>query len=149
QVVFLYFAEIFPENSLPRWGRLLLSAAPLIVFVPALLQGKFWTHARFQENQFSIALTRYAYAAGIYNTINLIAGVLTSWTKYRRHRDTLWGKQIVSVMTSMLITGTLMVVSVNILPAFGDYRLLPFCSIFIVVGALIYAYAITNFQLFS
>ncbi len=149
QVVFLYFAEIFPENSLPRWGRLMLAALPLVVFIPALLLGKFWTHVGFRQNHFSVALTTFAYAAGLYNLIILAAGVLTMWTKYKRYRDSIWGKQIASVTAAVLVTGVMTLASGNLLPALGYYQLLPFCSIFIVVGALIYAYAITNFQLFS
>jgi signal transduction histidine kinase len=153
QLVFLYFADIFPDiypnSGPPRRRRLLLAAAPLAVFLPALLLGKFWTHAGFHHGRFSIALTMFAYAAGIYNLLLLAAGVRTMRTKYQQHRDSIWGKQIASVIAAMLVTAGLMVASVNLLPALGIYELLPFCSIFIVVGALIYAYAITNFQLFS
>lgn len=149
QLVFLYFSEIFPENARPRWTRLALAAAPLLVFVPALLAGKFWTHVGFHHDQFSIKLTPFAYAAGAYNCIALGGGIVTLFGKYRRQRGTLWGKQIASVITAVLVTGVLLVVSANLLPALGYYQLLPVCSLFIVVGALIYAYAITNLQLFS
>src|SRR5262245_38741724 len=149
QIVFLYFAEIFPESNPVRWKRLLLAALPLVAFTPAFLQGRFWTYVGFHHDRFSIELTNFAYAAGCYNLIILLAGVLTMRTKYRQYRGTLWGKQIASVTAAVLITSTLIVTSANILPAFDYYGLLPICSIFIVVGALIYAYAITNFQLFS
>jgi signal transduction histidine kinase len=149
QVVFLYFAEIFPENDSPRWRWLLLAAAPLAVFLPALLAGKFWTFAGFRDDRFRIALTPLSYAAGAYNLVILAAGLYTMRAKYNRHRNSIRGKQIVSVSAAVLVTATLLVASANLLPSLGYYQLLPYCSIFIVVGALIYAYAITNFQLFS
>jgi signal transduction histidine kinase len=149
QIVFLYFAEIFPENIPPRWLHLLLASLPLLVLIPALLTGQFWTHVGFHHNRFTIALTKYAYIAGTYNLMILGAGLLTMAGKYRKYRGTLWGKQIASVIASVMITGLLIVMSGNLLPAFGHYQLLPYCSLFIVIGALIYAYAITNFQLFS
>jgi signal transduction histidine kinase len=149
QIVFLHFAYVFPENSPPRWKAVLLASLPLLVFIPALLLGKFWTHVGFHNGRFSIELTAYAYAAGIYNVLILAAGVLVLRDKYRRYRDLLWGKQIVSVIAAVLMTGFLIGLGGNLLPAIGAYSLLPFSSLFIVVGALIYAYAITNFKLFS
>src|SRR5262245_41080010 len=71
QLVFLYFAEIFPENNPVRWKRLLLASLPLVVFTPAFLQGRFWTYVGFHNQRFSIALTNFAYAAGSYNFILL------------------------------------------------------------------------------
>lgn len=149
QIVFLLFAEIFPENASPRWKRIILVSLPLLIFVPLLFAGKFWNHVGFHHDRFSIKLTRYAYVAGFYNLSILAWGIGILLSKYRRYRGTLWGKQIASVVSAIVVTGILMVGSGNLLPAFGYYLLLPYCSIFIVVGALIYAYAITNFQLFS
>ncbi|MDQ3010022.1 MAG: HAMP domain-containing protein, partial [Acidobacteriota bacterium] len=152
QIVFLHFAEVFPENAKPRllrWPRLIFVSLPMLVFIPLLFAGKFWTHAHFREDRFSIALTPYAYAAGVYNTLMLAGGMAILWGKYNRHKGTLWGKQIMSVIMAVLMTGVLMFTSGNLLPALGQYRFLPYGSVFIVIGALIYAYAITNFKLFS
>ncbi|MFN0086314.1 MAG: ATP-binding protein [Blastocatellia bacterium] len=149
QIVFLYFAETFPENAPPKWSRVAPAALPLVILIPLLLRGRFWTDVGFHLGRFHVALTNYAYAAGLYNAVILAFGLWTLRNKYRRHRDTIQGKQIASVIASVLITGTLMLVSGNLLPALGHYALLPYCSVFIVVGALIYAYAITNFKLFS
>ena len=149
QIVFVHFAEVFPENAKPRWRRTFLVSLPLIVFLPMLFAGKFWTHVHFHSDHFSIGLTRYAYAAGVYNALMLAWGITILWSKYQRHRGTLWGKQIASVIVAVLVTGVLMVGSGNLLPALGHYRMLPYGSVFIVIGALIYAYAITSFKLFS
>lgn len=149
QIVFLLFADIFPENGSPRWSRIFIASLPLTFFLPQLLQGNFWFHVGFHHDHFSVKLTRVAYFAGLYNLLILGWGIGILAGKYGRHRGTIWGKQIASVIASVVITGILMVGSGNLLPAFGYYKLLPYCSVFIVVGALIYAYAITNFQLFS
>ena len=149
QIVFLHFAEVFPENAPPRWSRTILVSLPLLGFIPLLLMGRFWTHVHFHNGHFSIALTPLAYAAGIYNALMLTWGIAILWSKYKRHKGTLWGKQIISVIVAVLVTGILMVGSGNLLPALGHYFLLPFDSVFIVIGSLIYAYAISNFKLFS
>lgn len=149
QIVFLLFAEVFPENSAPRGKRIILASLPLLVFVPMLFRGAFWTSVGFHAGHFGIKLTSYAYIAGLYNFIILVSGLFTLFGKYRRQRGTLRGKQIASVIASVVITGSLMVTGGNLLPAFGHYGLLPYSSLFILVGALIYAYAISNFQLFS
>ncbi len=149
QIVFLHFAEVFPENAKPRWRRTFLVSLPLMIFLPLLFTGKFWSHVHFHNGHFSIGLTRYAYAAGLYNALMLAWGIAILWSKYKRHKGTLWGKQIASVIVAVLVTGVLMVGSGNLLPALGHYRMLPYGSVFIVIGALIYAYAITNFKLFS
>jgi methyl-accepting chemotaxis protein len=49
----------------------------------------------------------------------------------------------------LVITGVLKTVANIALPYFGIYSLLPFSSIFVLPGVLIYAYAISNFRLFS
>jgi signal transduction histidine kinase len=149
QFALLLFAEVFPENKRPRWGRLALLAAPMLVFAPLLLSGALWRHVGYHENRFSIALTPAAYAFGVYNHSLLALGVGRLVTKYRRYRGTLWGQQLSAVILGVVVTGALIVPSGTLLPALGVYELLPFTSVFIVVGTLIYAYAITNFQLFS
>jgi len=119
QIVFLYFAEIFPENIPPRWGRLVAAGLPLLIFLPALLNGRFLHAVGFHHDRFHVTLTRYAYAAGLYNILILWMGLWTLRTKYLRYRNTIWAKQIASVIASVLITGILMVGSGNLLPAMG------------------------------
>lgn len=148
-IFFLLFAQVFPEDSPPRWRLILLAALPLLFFVPTLLGGKFWTTAGFRNGQFRIGLTAYAYAAGLYNFVLLASGIALLADKYRRQRGTLQGQQIASVIFSVLITGLLIGSSGNLLPALQYYNFLPYASVFILIGALIYAYAISNFQLFS
>jgi signal transduction histidine kinase len=149
QIVFLLFADVFPENSSPRWKRIILLSLPLLVLIPWVLQGKLWTQVGFHRGHFSIRLTAYSYLFGLYNYLILGVGVGLLVNKYRRYRDRLWGKQIISVIASVLFTGSLLAISDNILPALGYYQLMPMSSVFIVAGALIYAYAITSFKLFS
>ncbi|HKX32674.1 MAG TPA: ATP-binding protein [Blastocatellia bacterium] len=149
QIVFLVFADVFPENSPPRWRRLIVFCLPLTILVPWLLQGKLWTRVGYTHGNFSIQLTVYAYLFGVYNCIILGAGLKLLVGKYRRYRDQLWSKQIASMMAAVLLTGALLLSSANLLPVMGYYALMPVSSVFIVMGALIYAYAITSFKLFS
>ena len=48
-----------------------------------------------------------------------------------------------------MITGILKTFANIVLPYFGIYDLLPYSSIFVLPGVVIYAYAISNFKLFS
>ncbi|MBK8317083.1 MAG: HAMP domain-containing protein [Acidobacteria bacterium] len=149
QLVFLLFAEVFPENSPARMGKVVLFSIPLIVLIPFLYQGRLWTQAGFVDGQFRIHLTGYAYLFGLYNYIILFAGILTLLRKYRFYRGKIEAKQIASVIVSVVLTAALLFISDNLLPALGYYGLMPVSSVFIVVGSLIYAYSITSFQLFS
>ena len=149
QIAFLVFAEVFPENSPPRWKRIALYSLPLLVLVPWLLKGKLYTYVGYERGEFSIRLTPDAYLYGLYTYFILAVGTGQLINKYRRYRDRLWARQIISVIVSVVMTGTLLTISNHLLPAFGSYRLMPFSSVFIVLGALIYAYAITSFKLFS
>jgi signal transduction histidine kinase len=149
QFALLLFAEVFPENKRPRWSRLALLAAPMLAFLPLLLGGAMWRQIGYVGGHFHVSLTPAAYAFGLYNHALLVTGVVQLARKYRQHRGTLWGKQLAAVILGVVVTGALIVPSGTLLPAVGVYALLPFTSAFIVVGTLIYAYAITNFQLFS
>ncbi len=149
QIPLILFAEVFPENSRPRWNRVGLLAAPLLLLIPLLLTGALWEKIGFSHGAFHIQLKPAAYFVGAYNALLLTIGVTQLVRKYRKYKGTLWGQQLASVILGIVVTGVLIVPAGNLLPAFGIYTFLPFSSAFIVVGTLIYAYAITNFKLFS
>jgi signal transduction histidine kinase len=148
QFALLLFASVFPENAQPRWRMIMALAIPLAALLPMLFQGALWEQVGFSQGQFSIALTPVSYLFGTYNYALLAIGVAQLAGKYRRYRGTLWGQQLASVILAVIVTGTLTGLS-TFLPALGIYQLLPISSVFIVAGALIYAYAISNFKLFS
>ncbi len=149
QFALLLFADVFPENYQPRWKRTALFALPMLVFLPMIFSGAMWEHLTIIEGQFSIKLRWPAYLFGVYNFALLSIGISQLLFKYRKYKSTLWGKQLASVILGVLTTGTLIVPAGNLLPALGIYSLLPYCSVFILLGTLIYAYAISNFKLFS
>ena len=149
QYALLIFADVFPENGRVRWRRVLWFATPLLIFLPLLAAGALWQHAGFRGGQFTITLTPMAFVIGAYNLLLLCLGFAQLAHKYRRHHGTLWGQQIGAVMLAKSATSMLTLVTANLLPLFGVYRWLPYTSLFIVAGSLIYAYAISNFKLFS
>jgi signal transduction histidine kinase len=149
QIPLILFAEVFPENSRPRWNRVGLLAMPLLLLIPLLFTGSLWERIGFSHGEFHIQLKPAAYFVGAYNALLLTIGVTQLVRKYRKYKGTLWGQQLASVILGIVVTGVLIVPAGNLLPAFGIYTFLPFSSAFIVVGTLIYAYAITNFKLFS
>ncbi|MDQ2919565.1 MAG: ATP-binding protein, partial [Verrucomicrobiota bacterium] len=58
-------------------------------------------------------------------------------------------QQVGAILCAVIITGILKTVANIALPFFGNYELLPYSAIFVLPGVLIYAYAISNFKLFS
>ncbi len=148
-LVFLLFTDVFPENGRPNWRRLSWYGVPGLLLIPLIINGRLWNRAGFVDGRFEIDLNGYAQIFGFYNYLILGTGISQLVRKYRRYRETAWRQQISSVIVSVGLTATLLVLSNNLLPLIGIYSLLPFSSIFILLGAMIYVYAITNFNLFS
>lgn len=149
QYALLIFADVFPENGRVRWHRIGLYALPSLMLLPLLFTNLLWDFAGFRAGQFTITLKPVALVFGGYNFFLLLIGFAELARKRRQHQDTLWGQQLGAVMLAKGATSTLTILAVNLLPLLGFYRLLPLSSLFIVVGSLIYAYAISNFKLFS
>jgi signal transduction histidine kinase len=149
QFSLLLFSDVFPENNPPRWRRAFLLSIPLLVFLPLLFSGALWDEAGFRRGNFSISLKPAAYAFGLYTFTIEGIGLAQLVGKYRRYRHQLWGQQIASTLVALIFTSIFLILSTNLLPALGVYVFMPASSIFIVIGALIYAYAISNFKLFS
>lgn len=58
-------------------------------------------------------------------------------------------QQLAALLWALVITGVLKTLANIVLPYFGRYELLPISSVFVLPGVFIYAYAISNFKLFS
>ncbi|HEX8336090.1 MAG TPA: HAMP domain-containing protein, partial [Pyrinomonadaceae bacterium] len=149
QLAFVVFAWVFPENSEVPVRRAAVMFAPGLVLVPAALAGMMWSGIEFDGADFRIRLTPLAYAFGLYIYGLFAYGFALLYGKWRRYRGSLWGKQLGAILFALVITATLKTAANIVLPLLGVYTLLPVGSVFVLVGAVIYAYAITNFQLFS
>jgi signal transduction histidine kinase len=149
QLAFVVFAWVFPENSEVPVRRAAVLFAPGLVLVPAALAGLMWSGIEFDGADFRIRLTPLAYAFGLYIYGLFAYGFALLYGKWRRYRGSLWGKQLGAILFALVVTATLKTAANIVLPLFGVYTLLPVGSVFVLVGAVIYAYAITNFQLFS
>jgi signal transduction histidine kinase len=149
QLAFVVFAWVFPENAEMPLRRAAVMFAPGLVLVPAALAGMMWERIDFDGADFRIRLTPLAYAFGLYIYGLFAYGFAVLLAKHRRYRGTLWGKQLGAILVALVVTATLKTVANIALPLAGVYTLLPVGSVFVLVGAVIYAYAITNFKLFS
>ena len=149
QLAFVVFAWVFPENAEVPRRRAAVMFAPGAVLVPAALAGMMWERIEFDGGDFRIRLTPLAYAFGLYIYGLFGYGFAVLLAKWRRYRGSLWGKQLGAILCALVITATLKTVANIALPLAGVYTLLPVGSVFVLVGAVIYAYAITNFKLFS
>ncbi len=143
------FAWVFPENGPVPLRRAAVLFAPGAVIIPAALAGLLWERVVFDAGGLQIRLTPLAYAFGLYVYGVFAYGFALLYKKYRRYRGSLWGHQLGAILWALVVTATLKTLANIVLPLAGVYALLPVSSIFVLLGVVIYAYAITNFKLFS
>lgn len=149
QYALVIFANFFPEDrNLPR-GRIAVIFSPGLILITAALAGLLWKEVGFSNDRFYITLSPLAYAFVIYLYGVFSYGVYLLAKKYARFRGTQQGQQIGAIIWAVVITGVLKTVANIILPYFNEFSLLPYSAIFVLPGVLIYAYAISNFKLFS
>src|SRR5918998_614372 len=122
------FAWVFPENRPAPVKRLAARLAP---------------------GRFSIELTPLAYAFGLYIYVLFAYGFRLLYLKCRRYRGQLRGNQLAAILWALAITGVLKTFANILLPLAGVYSLLPYSSVFVLPGVFVYAYAVSNFKLFS
>ncbi|HYE66187.1 MAG TPA: ATP-binding protein [Pyrinomonadaceae bacterium] len=149
QYSLVVFAWVFPENGPVQLKRAAVLFAPGAVLVPAALAGLMWEEVGFSDGGFEVRLTPLAYAFGLYIYGLFVYGFGLLYAKYRRHRGSLWGQQLGAILWALVITGALKTLANIVLPLAGVYSLLQFSSAFVLLGVFIYAYAISNFKLFS
>lgn len=149
QCALVVFAWVFPENSRTPRKKAAILFAPSVVLIPAALFGLLWNKVGFQNGIFEIDLAPTAYAFVVYVYFVFGFGAVVLFGKYRKYRGTQKGQQVGAIVWALVITGVLKTLANIVFPFFNLYYLLPYSSIFVLPGVLIYAYAISNFKLFS
>ncbi|MEP6704585.1 MAG: ATP-binding protein [Acidobacteriota bacterium] len=149
QFALVNFAWVFPENARTPKRRAAILFAPGLVLIPAGLLGFLWHQATFDNGRFVIDLAPLAYVFVGYVYFVFFYGASVLYYKYRKYKDTQRGQQVGAILWALVITGILKTLANIVLPFFGIYNLLPYSSIFVLPGVVIYAYAISNFKLFS
>ncbi len=149
QCALVVFACVFPKDLQTPKRRLAVLFAPSLILIPAAIFGLLIKTAGFKNNLFFINLAPLAYAFVIYVYFIFGYGALILYRKYKIYRGSQKGQQIGAILWAVFITGVLKTLANIILPFFGFFELLPFSAIFVLPGVLIYAYAISNFKLFS
>lgn len=149
QFSLVVFAWVFPENGRTPKAKAAVLFAPGLVLIPAALFGLLWKEVAFIDGTLVVELSPLAYAYVAYLYFVFGYGAVTLFQKYRKYRGTQSGQQVGALIWGSVITGILKTFVNIALPFFGYYDLLPFSSIFVLPGVLIYAYAILNFKLFS
>ncbi len=143
------FAWVFPENSRTPKKCAAILFAPSLILIPAALFGLLWRKVGFENGKFVIDLAPLAYAFVVYVYFVFSFGAINLLKKYRKYQKTQKGQQIGAILWAIGITGVLKTLANIVLPFFGIYEFLPYSTIFVLPGVLIYAYAISNFKLFS
>ncbi len=145
----IVFAWVFPENLRTPRKKAAVIFAPSLILIPTAFFGLLWNKIGFKDAQFYVDLAPLAYVFVIYVYALFGYGAIILFNKYRRYRGTQESQQIGAILWAVGITGLLKTIANIAFPFLGLYDLLPFSSIFVLPGVLIYAYAISNFKLFS
>jgi signal transduction histidine kinase len=149
QYALVVFAWVFPEDKPVPLKKVAVVFAPGLVLIPAALFGLLWEKVGFVGGKFEIKLTTLAYAFVTYVYGMFCYGFGILYSKYLRYRGTQRGSQIGAILVALIITGVLKTIANIALPYFSNYNFLAVSSVFVLPGVLIYAYAISNFKLFS
>ncbi len=149
QCALVVFAWVFPEDSRIPKKRAAVLFAPSLVLIPAAAAGLLWRKVELIDDRLVIDLAPLAYVFVVYVYFVFGFGALNLYRKYRRYQNTQRGQQTGAILWAIGITGVLKTLANIALPFFGIYELLPFSTILVLPGVLIYAYAISNFKLFS
>jgi len=149
QCSLIVFAWVFPENSRTPRRKAAVIFAPGLVLVPTVFLGLLWRDVGFRGGRFTIELTVLAYAFVTYVYFLCGYGAWILLHKYRIYRNTQKGQQTGAILWAVAITALLMTVVNIALPMAGVYVFLPYSALFLLPGVVIYAYAISNFKLFS
>ncbi len=149
QFALVVFAWVFPENARTPRRKAAVLFAPSLVLIPAASFGLLWHKVGFTNGKFEINLAPLAYVFVIYVYGVFAYGAVILYQKYLKYRGTQQGQQIGAILWAVIITGVLKTLANIVLPYFDRYDLLPLSAIFVLPGVLIYAYAISNFKLFS
>jgi signal transduction histidine kinase len=149
QAALVVFAVEFPKNMPLRSGYLAILFAPSLVLIPAAAFGFLWREVGLHEGLLAIRLSPLAYAFVGYVYVVFGFGAVVLWKKYRSSKEILERQQLGAILWALFVT-VFFKTLVNIaLPFLGYYVLLPYSSVFVLPGVVIYAYAISNFKLFS
>ncbi len=149
QYALVVFAWVFPENSRTPRRLAAILFSPGIFLTVAALAGLLWQNAEFADGRLAVEFSPAAYFFVVYVYFLFFYGGYVLFRKYERYRSTEQGQQLASILWGLTITGVLMTAANIVLPMLGDLRLLRFNALFILPGVFIYAYAVSNFKLFS
>jgi signal transduction histidine kinase len=149
QCALVIFAWVFPENRRTPRRKAAIIFAPGLVLMPTAIFGLLWNKAEFVNNKLVLDLAPLAYVFVIYVYGVFAYGASVLFAKYRKYRGTQQSQQVGAILWALGITGVLKTFANIILPFFGIYDLLPYSAILVLPGVLIYAYAISNFKLFT
>ncbi len=149
QCSLVVFAWVFPENLRTPRKKAAVIFAPSLVLIPTAIFGLLWKEIGFKDGKFYVELAPLAYVFVIYVYGVFGYGAFVLFNKYRKYQGTQHAQQVGAILWALGITGVFKTLANIILPYFNIYEFLPYSAIFVLPGVLIYAYAISNFRLFS
>lgn len=149
QSAFLWFTWLYPTPTPIAWSR----AAPLLattaVMVVIVLSGRALGRVGFTDGRFSVAFTPWTYVVGGYVYVLFLIGRFRLSTSRTQLSDGRARRELDLVLGAPTATGLLTTFSIVVLPLFGNYTLLPYASLGILIGTLVHGYAIQHFRFLS
>ena len=149
QGAFLWFACLFPMPAPLSRGHAVALLLPALVVVPVVLSGRALGPVGFRDGVFAIELTPWTYVVGAYVYVVFFAGRFRLAGSRARIADPRVRRQLDLVLGAPTVTGALTTLAIVVLPLMGNYTLLPYASLGILVGTVIHGYAISNFRFLS
>jgi signal transduction histidine kinase len=149
QLSFLWFAVLFPKPrplALPWLLAIGLGSGAAVVIV---LTGNAGAAPGFVDGRFSLEPTIGTYIVGFVIYALFFAGRLLLGRSRAEEPDRRIRRQLSALIVSAWTTGIMVTVLGVVLPLFGIFELLPYTSLSVLVGSLMYGYAVLNFQLFQ
>lgn len=149
QAALVVFAAVFPKDEPVNLKNLAILFAPSLILIPAAMFGLLWNRVGLNSGVLEIELLPLAYGFVTYVYVVFAYGAIELWKKFRRLKGGQEGQQLGAILWALFITVFFKTLVNIVLPFFGNFELLPYSSIFVLPGVVIYAYAISNFKLFS
>jgi signal transduction histidine kinase len=149
QWAFLWFASLYPKPTAVSWWRASVLLGTTAVVVAIVLSGRALGTVGFRAGRFEVDFTTGTYVVGGYVYLLFLLGRCRLAAARKRIEDPDERRRLDLVLGAPTITGALTTLAVVLLPLAGNYDLLPYASLGILIGTVIHGWAILSFRFLS
>jgi signal transduction histidine kinase len=149
QSAFLWFSWLYPVPSPVVRSRLVVLVVTTIAMTGVVLSGRAMGPVGFHDGRFALSFTPWTFVVGGYIYTLFLLGRFRLAASRARIANPAQQRQLDLVLGAPTLTGILTTVAIVVLPLAGNYRLLPYSSLGILVGTIVHGYAISSFRFLS